>query len=131
MPATRSGLSPLMALVSCFRHAQVVCRSAVVAAAELRLLTPLQQPPVGADTLPVAYMMHGASMLTTSPHVTALTRTAGATTSSATTITAATLLFAARAIGHKKTNMLQSTVATDLHSQMLDIIPSLRFCVNI
>ncbi|KRY88925.1 hypothetical protein T11_12237, partial [Trichinella zimbabwensis] len=42
-PAARLGLSPLMAPEACLRQLQVVWRSAVVLAALLRDLTPLQQ----------------------------------------------------------------------------------------
>jgi hypothetical protein len=71
------------------RQLQVVCRSAVERAAALRLLTPLQQAGEVVGSLPMAYLTQGDSMLTTCPHVMALT--AGADTRNNATRTAATV----------------------------------------
>lgn len=66
---------PEMAPESDLRQLQTARRSVVVLAALLRDLIPLQHPPGGVGTLPVAYGMQEDSELVTVPQVMAASAT--------------------------------------------------------
>jgi hypothetical protein len=101
MVATVPMLTLLTLLARLLRQRHAAWRSALVRAALLRLLTPLQHDAGSALALPVAYGMHGASDDPTCPQVIAAEAdeaSSAAATSTATTACGVFLLFSTAAI---------------------------------